>query len=230
MEFGGGGAGDPQSAMMTFDYDFIYDNSVKLLVSLVLGALIGAEREYKGRNVGFRTIILITLGSTLFTILSFILGEGNDPSRIASNIVTGVGFLGAGAIFREGASVRGVTTASIIWISAAIGMACGIAQYEFAVMVTTTTLVVLVGFAGVQKFIDKYNKEMIYRVTILNDPAVMSELEKRITAFGLKYDYRSHTKVEKDMVIEYEVRGSESGHNQMIRYLCGAENVKNFNV
>ena len=97
---------------MKFDYDFIFDNSVKLIVSLVLGALIGAEREYKGRNIGFRTIILITLGSTLFTILSFILGKDTDPARIASNIVTGVGFLGAGAIFRDGASVRGMTTAS----------------------------------------------------------------------------------------------------------------------
>src|SRR4051812_37568844 len=124
--------------MMHFDYMFFYSNSVKLLVSLVLGALLGAEREYKGRNIGFRTIILITLGSTFFTILSFILGQGGDQTRVASNIVTGIGFLGAGAIFRDGATVRGVTTASIIWISAAIGMACGIGQYEFAVMVTAT--------------------------------------------------------------------------------------------
>src|ERR1051325_6627552 len=108
-------------------HDFFYDTFLKLFVSLILGASIGAEREYKGRNIGFRTIILITLGSTFFTIISFIIGAGTDPARIASNIVTGIGFLGAGAIFRDGASVRGVTTASIIWISAAIGMACGIA-------------------------------------------------------------------------------------------------------
>ena len=66
---------------MHFDYEFIYSNSIKLLISLILGALIGAEREYKGRNIGFRTIILITLGSTFFTILSFILGAGTDPTR-----------------------------------------------------------------------------------------------------------------------------------------------------
>jgi len=215
---------------MHFDFGFIYENSIKLLVSLVLGALIGAEREYKGRNVGFRTIILITLGSTLFTILSFILGEGKDPSRIASNIVTGVGFLGAGAIFRDGARVRGVTTASIIWISAAIGMACGIGQYEFAIMVTTTTLIVLLGFAGVQKFIDRYNKEMIYRITFHNEPGIFASMEKSIFSFDLKFEYLSHTKVDEDMIIEYEIRGSEINHTRFIQYLTAAAEVKSFHV
>ena len=78
------------------DYFFFSDTALKLGVSVFLGGLMGAEREYKGRNIGFRTIILITLGSTLFTILSVIIGGANDPTRIASNIVTGVGFLGAG--------------------------------------------------------------------------------------------------------------------------------------
>ncbi len=215
---------------MHFNFDFIYDNSIKLLVSLVLGALIGAEREYKGRNVGFRTIILITLGSTLFTILSFILGEGNDPSRIASNIVTGVGFLGAGAIFRDGPSVRGVTTASIIWISAAIGMACGIGQYEFAIMVTTTTLVVLLGFAGVQKFIDRYNKELVYRITIKNDPAIYIDLEKSIKGCGLKFESVSHSKLNEELIIVYEVRGSEQDHARLVALLSSSENIRSFYV
>lgn len=215
---------------MHFDYGFIYANSIKLLVSLFLGALIGAEREYKGRNIGFRTIILITLGSTLFTILSFILGNNNDPARIASNIVTGVGFLGAGAIFRDGPSVRGVTTASIIWISAAIGMACGIAQYEFAVMVTGTVLIILLGFAGVQKFIDRYNKEMVYRITIANNLEFKAELEKKILANKLKYEWVSHTKINDELIIEYEVRGSEVKHDYFIKYLTTEPGVKNFHV
>ena len=171
---------------MSFDYDFILNNSMKLLVSLVLGAMLGAEREYKGRNIGFRTIILITLGSTLFTILSFILGKDTDPARIASNIVTGVGFLGAGAIFRDGASVRGMTTASLIWISAAIGMACGIGQYEFAIVVTFTTLIILLGFTGVQKFIDRYNQEKVYKITINNDLLIKDAIEKTMRSFKLK--------------------------------------------
>lgn len=215
---------------MHFDYQFIYDNSVKLLVSLVLGALIGAEREYKGRNIGFRTIILITLGSTLFTILSFILGRETDPARIASNIVTGVGFLGAGAIFRDGANVRGVTTASIIWISAAIGMACGIAQYEFAILTTATVLLILLGFAGVQKFIDRYNKEMVYRITIANNLELKEEIEKNIKHFKLRFVWLTHTKMNDDLIIEYEVSGAENNHDMLINYLSLSDDVKNFHV
>lgn len=215
---------------MNFDYDFIYDNSIKLLVSLVLGALIGAEREYKGRNIGFRTIILITLGSTLFTILSFILGKDNDPARIASNIVTGVGFLGAGAIFRDGASVRGMTTASLIWISAAIGMACGIAQYEFAILVTFTTLVILLGFTGVQKFIDRYNQEKVYKVIIANDLDLKEQIEKTMLAYRLKFERLRQTKSNNDLVIEYEVRGSESNHENLIKYLTTEVCIKHFDV
>ncbi len=215
---------------MHFDYEFIYTNSIKLLVSLVLGALIGAEREYKGRNIGFRTIILITLGSTLFTILSFILGRDNDPARIASNIVTGVGFLGAGAIFRDGASVRGVTTASIIWISAAIGMACGIAQYEFAVLVTGTVLLILLGFAGVQKFIDRYNQELVYKITIANDLDLKSEIETTIRGFNLRFIWLTHTKLENELIIDYEISGAETNHDKLIRYLTLSSAVKNFHV
>lgn len=215
---------------MQFSTDFIYDNSIKLLVSLVLGALIGAEREYKGRNIGFRTIILITLGSTLFTILSFILGKDTDPARIASNIVTGVGFLGAGAIFRDGASVRGVTTASIIWISAAIGMACGIAQYEFAVLVTFTVLVILLGFAGVQRFIDRYNQELVYKITIANNLAIKEELEKTMSDFKLKHKWLAHTRLNDELVLDYEVNGSEINHDKLIRYLTLSSSVKTFHV
>lgn len=215
---------------MKFDYDFIFDNSMKLLVSLVLGALIGAEREYKGRNIGFRTIILITLGSTLFTILSFILGKDNDAARIASNIVTGVGFLGAGAIFRDGASVRGMTTASLIWISAAIGMACGIAQYEFAVLVTFVTLVILLGFTGVQKFIDRYNQERVYKIIIENDLNLKSDIEKKINSFKLKHQWLRQSKSNNDLVIEYEVRGAELNHEAFIDHLSSNVDIKHFDV
>lgn len=215
---------------MSFDYEFIVANSMKLFVSLLLGAMLGAEREYKGRNIGFRTIILITLGSTLFTILSFILGKDTDPARIASNIVTGVGFLGAGAIFRDGASVRGMTTASLIWISAAIGMACGIAQYEFAIVVTLITLIILLGFTGVQKFIDRYNQEKVYKITIQNDLQIKEDVEKVMRSFKLKPERLKQTKLENDLLIEYEIRGSQFGHEELIKYLSTTTSIKYFDV
>ncbi len=215
---------------MHFDYSFFYDNSTKLIVSLILGALIGAEREYKGRNIGFRTIILITLGSTFFTILSFILGEKGDPTRVASNIVTGIGFLGAGAIFREGSSVRGVTTASIIWISAAIGMACGIGQYEFAVMVTFTVLLIMLGFTWVQQFIDRYNKELIYKITITNNLELKSEIEKSFKGFKLKFSALNHTKLNEELVIIYEISGAEVNHENLVHYLSEKKEIISFTV
>ena len=215
---------------MSFQYDFIYTNSIKLLVSLILGALIGAEREYKGRNIGFRTIILITLGSTLFTILSLILGKDNDPARIASNIVTGVGFLGAGAIFRDGASVRGMTTASLIWISAAIGMACGIAQYEFAVLVTFTTLLILLGFTGIQSFIDRYNQEKVYKITINNDLVLIEEIEKTIKSYKLKFECLRKTKIKDELTFEYEIRGAQLNHERFSDFLITSNNINFFEV
>lgn len=215
---------------MHLDYSFFSDNSTKLLVSLILGAAIGAEREYKGRNIGFRTIILITLGSTFFTIISFILGENSDPTRVASNIVTGIGFLGAGAIFREGSSVRGVTTASIIWISAAIGMACGIGQYEFAIMVTFSVLLILLGFTWVQKFIDRYNKELIYKITITNNLELKNELEKNILSFGLKFSRLSHTKLNEELHIVYEISGSEANHERLTNHLSVGHEIISFTV
>lgn len=211
------------------DYDFIIANSVKLLVSTLLGALIGAEREYKGRNIGFRTIILITLGSTLFTILSTIAGD-SEPARIAANIVTGVGFLGAGAIFREGATVKGMTTASLIWISAAIGMACGFGQYEFAFLVTGTVLFVLLGFASVQKTIDRYSQERVYKISISKNQELQKEVEEKIKSLKLKGHAIKFNKLEDKMQIEYEVRGSEAGHKQLIQYLSVEQFIQHFEV
>src|SRR6478735_8883701 len=88
---------------------------VKLVLSMCLGALIGAEREYKSKVAGFRTIILITLGSTLFTLVSVALVGQGDPTRIASTVVTGIGFLGEGVIYRETGTIKGITTAAVIW-------------------------------------------------------------------------------------------------------------------
>lgn len=97
-----------------------------MLVSLVCGAAVGAERERQDKPAGLRTVTLICLGSTIFTLLSFDGAFGGaDPSRIAAQVVTGVGFLGAGAIIRERGSIVGLTTAATIWVVAAIGMVVG---------------------------------------------------------------------------------------------------------
>ncbi len=114
----------------------------RLLLAFILGGIIGLEREKKGQAAGLRTHILVCLGSCLVTIISLYIYElyqkstPVDPSRIAASIVTGIGFLGAGAIIRAGKDVRGLTTAASIWISSALGMAVGIG-FIFAAVITT---------------------------------------------------------------------------------------------
>ena len=117
---------------------------VRLILATLLGAAIGIERSYRRKPAGLRTNVLITLGSALFSLLSLELGAAaGSPDRVAAQIVTGVGFLGAGAILRGRGGVHGLTTAATIWVNAAIGMAAGVGRYEIAAGATVIVLIVL---------------------------------------------------------------------------------------
>jgi putative Mg2+ transporter-C (MgtC) family protein len=126
---------------------------LRIALAAALGGAIGAERELRERGAGLRTHLLVSVGSALFTLVSaygfrgFDYGSQNgivfDPTRIAAQIVTGIGFLGAGAIIRQGLSVRGLTTAATLWIAAAIGLAAGAGYYSAAVVTTATVLIAL---------------------------------------------------------------------------------------
>jgi len=123
---------------------------VKVLLSAILGGLIGIERELHGCAAGLRTHILVSIGSTLFMMTSVMVAMNYshvgaaDPSRIASGVVTGIGFLGAGAIIRNGSSIRGLTTAASIWASAAIGLSVGVGMYLAATVTAFVVLAVLI--------------------------------------------------------------------------------------
>jgi putative Mg2+ transporter-C (MgtC) family protein len=113
-------------------------------VALLLGAAIGLERERRGHAAGFRTMSMVSVGSCLFTLLGAVVTGGSvDPTRIAAQVVTGIGFLGAGTIIRQGAGIRGLTTAATIWVVAAIGMAVGFDFYLLAIGATVLVLVAL---------------------------------------------------------------------------------------
>lgn len=114
----------------------------RIILSLLLGGLIGLEREIGKEPAGLRTHMLVALGSTLFTAISF--ANDTDPTRIAASIVTGIGFLGAGTIFKEQDRVKGLTTAADLWVIAAIGMAVGVGYYFMALVSTLVVLLVLV--------------------------------------------------------------------------------------
>ena len=126
---------------------------LRIVIAAALGGAVGIERELREHDAGFRTHMLVSIGSALFTIVSayafrdFLVTGGAvvraDPTRIAAQIVTGIGFLGAGAIIRQGLSVRGLTTAATLWVTAAIGMAVGAGYYGGAVITTAVVLVSL---------------------------------------------------------------------------------------
>jgi putative Mg2+ transporter-C (MgtC) family protein len=131
------------------DISFQFDILVRLLMAALLGAGLGLEREVHGHPAGMRTHMLVALGSAVFTVLS-IYGfpkmpdtAATDPSRISAQIVTGIGFLGAGAIIKYGTNIRGLTTAASLWVVASIGLAAGVGAYFLATAGTVIALVAL---------------------------------------------------------------------------------------
>jgi putative Mg2+ transporter-C (MgtC) family protein len=128
----------------------------RLLLAAVLGGIIGVERELKQKAAGVRTNILIALGAALFTLVSITLaGPGGIPDRLAGNIVTGVGFLGGGAILRSGRSVHGMTTAATIWVNAAIGMAAGAGAVAMATITWAIMLIVLAVLPSIERAMER---------------------------------------------------------------------------
>jgi putative Mg2+ transporter-C (MgtC) family protein len=129
----------------------------RLALAASLGAMLGCERELRHKSAGIRTNMLIALGSALFTLMSIEMASGTsaDATRIASQIVTGIGFLGAGAIMRTDSGVQGLTTAATIWVNAAVGLAAGSGRYHLAFLATVITLIVLLVVAPIEAAIDR---------------------------------------------------------------------------
>lgn len=147
---------------MIVNWDFI----IRIVVAAILGGAIGVEREYHAKDAGFRTHLLVAIGSALFTVISmygfdsFLGGKSIsfDPSRIAAQIVTGIGFLGAGTIIFQKQFIRGLTTAAGLWVTAAIGLACGCGMYFVAIL---TTALVLICLATMNVFIKRISTRHI---------------------------------------------------------------------
>jgi putative Mg2+ transporter-C (MgtC) family protein len=116
---------------------------LRLLLAAVLGAIIGFQREIVGKPAGVRTLALISIGAAMFSVISLLSFPGADPARIAAGVVTGIGFLGAGAILHRQDSIEGLTTAATIWVAAGIGLAAGAGLYIIAPAVTVMALIIL---------------------------------------------------------------------------------------
>ena len=128
--------------------------ALRLLLAAGVGALLGAEREMRRKSAGFRTNILIAIGACVFTIVGLSFG-GGDPSGVSAQIVTGIGFLGAGAILHSGDHVRGMTTAAMIWVNAALGTAAGLGHFRLVTIGSAFTLAVLLILAPIERSIER---------------------------------------------------------------------------
>lgn len=190
------------------DFTIGFEDMLSMMMSILCGGIIGFEREYRSKSAGFRTIILISLGSTIFTIVSGH-GAGSDD-RISANIITGIGFIGAGVIFKDQFSIRGLTTAAVIWTSAAIGMTTGIGYHALAFVFTLITLAVLLMVSRIEKLIGKLQKEIIISVTFRHDDFnQIKALEKQLSSDELKIDRLQLSKDNDQLVVVWQVSGKK---------------------
>lgn len=186
--------------------DFLPENNdlVAIGISILAGSLVGLEREYRNKSAGFRTIILICLGATVFTIASRF-GVGSDD-RIAANIITGIGFIGAGVIFKDKFSVMGLTTAAVIWVVAGIGMAAGIGYYGLALAVSIITVFVLSIFNKVESIMERlFLTRTIFVAFRNNDIAQLDQLASVMDSHHIKYNRKTVSKRSNRISVIFEL-------------------------
>lgn len=208
------------------------EDILKLLLAMALGGAIGMEREYRDKDAGFRTLMFICAGSAMFTIFSVRISSasGGDPARIAAQIVSGIGFLGAGVILREHGEVRGLTTAATIWLTAAIGVGVGSGQYLFSALSTATFLLALFAFPYIERKMSQARQVNAYRVTIVADREVYYVLEAAFRENKLKILTRKRTRSGDEMICTWVASGPAKGHEAMAGLLFEEPRVKGFDL
>jgi putative Mg2+ transporter-C (MgtC) family protein len=198
---------------------FTAEDLIKVLIAVVIGAIIGLEREMHSKAAGLRTITLITIGATMFTILSERFG---DPatSRVAANIITGIGFLGAGVILFTEGKLKGLTTSSSIWVAASMGMAVGVGEYVLALVTTLVVIFVLASFARLDQLVDHFGRETrTYEIVYPGRDEKHAELEGLFHGCLMRVRNRKRLKRDGTMVSVWDLEGRANDH------LCLAEKL-----
>ena len=206
----------------------VADDLVKLLLALVLGGLIGWERELYDKPAGFRTNTLICVGSTLFTIFSLKIGiiPGTDSARIAAQIVSGIGFLGARAIIRRGEAVLGLTTAATIWFVASIGMGIGAGYYVISSVGTALALAILFVFRKFEHLVDRIHTTRTYHVIVSAEDDAVRELSLVLDSCGLRVLGNKQVKSDNRYFYEITLSGKRAEHTPLLEKLLKSPTVK----
>ncbi|HEX8333910.1 MAG TPA: MgtC/SapB family protein [Segetibacter sp.] len=205
------------------------EDILKIGEALIAGSLLGLEREYRSKPAGLRTIIMITVGSTLFSILSVSISD-QSPDRIASNIVTGVGFVGAGVIFKEGVNLKGITTAASIWAAAAIGMAIGFGEYWLAIVTLAVVLFTLVVLPKIEERLDSTHVVKTYLISFNSKVYSILELQGLFNTSHINYTSLCLRKNEDELTITYSIRAIAEKHEELVNLLITNTAIKKVEV
>ncbi|MCD6356181.1 MAG: MgtC/SapB family protein [Anaerolineaceae bacterium] len=208
--------------------NFFPEDFCRLGIALLMGSIIGAERERQKKAVGLRTLTLISLGSALFTILSIRISStiGDEPGRIAAGVVSGIGFLGAGVILEDRGRVVGLTTAASIWLVAALGMAAGAGEYALSVGTTVISIIVLTLFTKLEEYLAISSENRIYRITTKASWNKYKELKSLFKEHKLPIQNYKQEKKEDEMVCTFEVYGSTKKHDKLVQKLLADKEIK----
>jgi putative Mg2+ transporter-C (MgtC) family protein len=207
-----------------------FEEIAQVTFAFIIGAVIGIEREFRSKPAGFRTMIIICVGSCLYTILSKT-ASPVSPDRIASNIVTGIGFIGAGVIFKEGITVNGLTTAALIWITAALGMAIGYHDYPLAIVVSGIVVIVLFVLEPVQRYINKFHRVKDYRIKVLLPVAnFKTELEDFFKQKEITFRCMKTVKQDMEAIYVYRISSPDRNYDKVDDFLLMHNEVKTFEV
>lgn len=207
--------------------DIPYHEILKIVFAFAAGTLLGFEREYHEKPAGMRTIILITVGAALFSLLGISM-HFQSPDRIASNVVTGVGFVGAGVIFKEGITVHGLTSAATIWVSAAIGMAIGFGDYWLAGVTLVLTLIALTLLSGFEKILDAGKGVKIFKFTFSRFEYSPEQLEKELTQVNIHYKRLTLSRNEDHLSVEYKLKMNEKEQKKFFDFILQSQQLKHF--
>jgi len=208
--------------------DWLTTDIERLLVAVLIGAVIGAEREYRSKSAGLRTMILVCAGACTFTLASAQIGFPNNIDRIAANIITGIGFIGAGVIFKDDNRVTGITTATTIWMIAALGMEVGAGNYRTAFIGTGIILVVLVLLVYVQEVIEKVNQLRNYRIVCAYQAETLKKYEDLFKKHHLKALRGRQSKKGQSITGFWLVQGTTLNHEKLIKELLTDSDIIEF--
>ena len=195
---------------------------LRLTVAALLGVAIGIEREFRKRPAGVRTSLLVSMGAALFTLLSGVIAQhfgDASGSRIASNIVQGIGFLGAGAILRDSAGIVGMTTAATIWVEAAIGMAAGAGLYEVAGFSTGIVLFSLVVLAWCEKWFGLKQRLMGFHITAKPSEAIAKEVQRLLVELHINAQHFRASMTGASSVVEFNADVSHKNQEAIVNRL-----------